>query len=264
MLDFDSIDDWAPGLERALTKVVPAVARRAIAATNFEFIEDARDALLSRTDRRALVTTALGWIQGNRVRAYHGTRLAKSDIESIRDRGLRPLLAGLRRQRLERALSSHPQWTRVQGRLQAALDAFSSGKAGQRENQVHLTVSRAGLTRAFSHYLTHGSEFDQHVAHELLGESGVALLAQDGHPVIVAIDVPGPIALDAAHCYFTVEEMVGRGDMPNLVHEFLGAWAFKLAVPTHQTSTQKLDCGLMFRDAVPVDWIASIDEQPCA
>lgn len=265
MLDFDSIDDWAPDLGRTLRDVVPAATRQSIAARKSEFIEGARDVLLSKVDRQTLVAAVLGWIRGAGVRAYHGTRLTESEIESIRDHGLRPLVAEQRRQRLERALSPHPQWPSVQGRLQAALEAYGGvGKSGDREGQVHLTLSRAGLTKGFSHYLTHGSEFDQHVAHDLLGASGVALLAQDGKPVVVAVDVPGPIALEGAHRHLSVEQMISRGDLPNLVREFLGDWAFRLAVPTHQSSARKLDCGIWFRDAVPADWIASVEMQRSA
>jgi hypothetical protein len=42
--------------------------------------------------------------------------------------------------------------------------------------KVHQTVSPAGLTRSFNHYLTHGSEFDLMVAQHFLGTDGKALL----------------------------------------------------------------------------------------
>jgi hypothetical protein len=116
---------------------------------------------------------------------YHGSRLTQDEVASIREIGLIPLVAAARRSRLARAFSTHPRWTNVADQLDAAIHAHGAGeRAGRREAQVHLTLSRSGLTGSFNHYLTHGSEFDQHVAYALLGQEGKDLLATDGEPVL--------------------------------------------------------------------------------
>ncbi len=248
-------------LGTALEPVVPDAVRHSISLTRFEFSEDALDLLLLSVDRAAIVAATLKWIQATSVRAYHGTRLMESEIASIRDQGLLPLVPETRLSRLTRILSQHPQWPSVRDRLRMMLAAQGGiGKLRPREGQVHLTLSRAGLTLGFNHYLTHGSEYDQHVAHELLGTEGINLLSLDGKPMIVAVDVPGPIAIEAAHPNFTVDQMSNRGELPNLVRELLQAWALKLATPDFQTSMEKFDCGLCFLESVPANWISSIEE----
>lgn len=261
MLDFDSIDDWAPRLEQALTLAVPRAAWRAIVASKPEFSEDALDALLLHAERETIIRSTLTWIRGQEVMAYHGTRLNPAEAHSILTTGLKPLVPQQRKHRLERALSKHPDWRAKADRLDQTICAHSvTGRSGRREGQVHLTLSRAGLTDGFNHYLTHGSEFDQQVAHELLGEEGVALLAADGNPILVTVSVPGHNALLGSHRYYTSEEMIRRGEVPNIVRQLLEAWSFRLANPTYEVSRQKFDCGIRFDESVPPLWIASVQE----
>ena len=260
MLDYDYIDDWAPQLERALTDLVPSTARQTIAATRYEFVEDALEDLLRRVDRGRVVERTLSWITESQVMAYHGTRLTEEEAHSIEANGLQPLVAHHRRGRLQRALSPHRAWPAVEGKLDEVLRAHSgTGKSGRREGQVHLTLSRSGLVEGFNHYLAQGSEFDQQVAFDLLGHEGRALLAADGAPRIVKVAVPGRYAVEGTQRYFTVEQTIARGDLPNLVAPFLVAWAFKLSDPAYQSSSRKLDCGIWFWEAVPAAWITSID-----
>ena len=95
-----------------------------------------------------------------------------------------------------------------------------SNKAGRRESQVHLTLSRCGLLHAFNHYLTHGSEFDQHVAYALLGNEGKELLRKDGKARVIKVSVPGDIALNAANRYFPIDDQpLEKGQLPNLVED---------------------------------------------
>jgi hypothetical protein len=124
---------------------------------------------------------------------------------------------------------------------------------------VHLTLSRAGLTDAFNHYLTHGAEFDWHVAAELLGEEGQELLSKDGTPYVIQVAVPGDLALTAAHPHFTVDDMRERGELPNIVHQFLDVWCFRLSRPGYQSRKLRVDCGMVFESAVPAEWIKRID-----
>lgn len=124
---------------------------------------------------------------------------------------------------------------------------------------MHLTLSKAGLTDRFNHYLTHGAEFDQRVAYALLGPNGKQLLARDGKPTVIQVAVPGSLALEAAHPHFGIDDMKARGDVPNLVNEFLEAWSYRLAYRGFQSRTLKIDCGMVFRSIVPPAWILSLE-----
>jgi hypothetical protein len=109
---------------------------------------------------------------------------------------LRPLVASERQSRLTRALAAHRDWPQVRGDLDRVLTTYGEGNhAGRRQGQVHLTLSRAGLENGFNHYLTHGSEFDQHAAHALLGDEGKELLRRYGRPILIKVKVPGEVAL---------------------------------------------------------------------
>ncbi len=140
------------------------------------------------------------------------------------------------------------------------LREFGPGeRAGRREGQVHLTLSRGGLVNGFNHYLTRGSEFDQRVAHTLLGADGTALLEADGEPMIISVAVPGQVALDAANRYSAVDECLAHGEVPVLVDEFVKSWCYGLAHPGFDCSTLEVDCGLVFESTVPAAWIVGID-----
>ena len=210
--------------------------------------------------RDNVIDGTLAWISSSNIVAYHGTRLISEDLAAIQSTGLVPLNADARRKRLHRVLSQHPNWPGVEDRLNAAIHSHGTGAvAGSREGQVHLTLSRASLANSFDHYLTHGSEFDQCVAKAFLGPTGLALLARDGTPTIIGVSVPGQEALDAAHPYFTADDLRNRGDTPNLVKEFLEAWSFKVAHPEFQSTSLRLDCGMIFWRIVPAAWIKSVD-----
>jgi hypothetical protein len=265
VLDYDAIDEWAPRLGQALNAVVPLKARCAVATSHPEFVEDSLDTLLLHANKPTVAHCTLAWIRGQDVAAYHGSRLSPAEAQSIRTSGLKPLRPEQRKLRLERALSGHSLWSVKVSLLDEAIRLHSGiGKSGRREGQVHLTLSRVGLTAGFNHYLTHGSEFDQYVAHELLGQAGVDLLATDGTPTVVTVSVPGESAVLGSHRYFTAEEMISRGELPNIVRQILEAWSFKLANEAYQTISRKLDCGIWFEEAVPPEWIACVQEWPAA
>jgi hypothetical protein len=228
-----------------------------------EVIEDARDLLFKLSNREAIVDAALAWIRSTTVLGYHGTRLTEGEIASVQTVGLLPLKAQARRDRLIRALSPHPRWSEVANGLDAAIEAHGPGNcSGWREGQVHLTLSRAGLVNSFNHYLTHGAEFDQHVAYALLGTEGERLLGLDGKPRIIQIAVPGDFALDASHPHFGIGDLRAKGDVPNLVGSFLDAWSYRLAHPKFQARTLKVDSGMVFRSTVPATWVMDIETLP--
>jgi hypothetical protein len=96
------------------------------------------------------------------------------------------------------------------------------------------------------------------VAYELLGSEGKELLAHDGEPRVIQVAVPGNLALNAAHPYFSIDDLRAKGDVPNLVSEFLEAWSYRLAYPGFQSRTLKVDCGMLFFSTIPADWIVHL------
>jgi hypothetical protein len=263
MIDFDNIDDWAPKLTASLKGHVPHIVEQRLVAAAPRYIEDARDLLFKLSNREAIIDAALVWIRSTTVLGYHGTRLTEGEIASVQTVGLLPLKAQARRDRLTRALSPHPRWSEVANGLDAAIKAHGLGNcSGWREGQVHLTLSRAGLVNGFNHYLTHGSEFDQHVAYALLKTEGERLLGLDGKPRVIQIAVPGDLALDASHPHFGIDDLRAKGDVPNLVRSFLDAWSYRLAHPKFQARALKVDSGMVFRSTVPATWVVNIETLP--
>ena len=156
MMCFDDIDEWATTLSGLLLPLAPTDIQRRLQTAAPEYIEDARDLFLRFVERESVIDTMLDWVRSTSVARYHGTRLTLADVESIRANGLVPLTAVARRERLQRALSRHPNWNRVASRLDEAIHSVGPGCAvGNREGQVHLTLSRSGLSDGFNHYLTH-------------------------------------------------------------------------------------------------------------
>lgn len=259
MIHYDEIDDWVPSLNAAVGSLVSGKVRSALMQAQPECVEDALDLLFELANRDAVIDATLEWIRSNQIVGYHGSRLTDDDIVSIREHGLIPLRAAARRLRLTRALSCHPLWLEVASKLDGVLTEYGAGgRGGCREDQVHLTLSREGLMRGFNHYLTHGAEFDQCIAEELLGSDGKILLSKDGAPILVTIAVPGAVALTAAHPHFSIEDIRSNGSVPNLAREFLRAWSYHIAHPGFQSASLEVDCGMVFRNVVPAVWIVSL------
>ena len=252
MLDFDDNRTWGLLLTDAVgVLILESIPDRFVAAAP-ELVEDARDLLFEWIDRDSVIDATLAWIRSATLVGYHGTRLIDAEVDSIQAHGILPLKADARRARLIRALSSHPRWNDVALRLNSTLHQYGQGeKAGRREGQVHLTLSRCGLLNDFNHYLTYGSEFDQDVAVALLGDEGKELLRKDGDARVIWVAVPWAIALKAAHPYFSVDSLRNKGDLPNLVDDFLKAWSYGLAYPNFECRTLEVDCGMLFESIVP-------------
>ena len=240
ILDFDNSFTWGPQLGAALEGVVSQAVVKKLTAAAPEYVEDAYRMLLESTDCTKVMEGGTAWIRSSTVAAYHGTRLTNAELSSICRRGLVPLEATARRERLERALSQHPDWNGVANRLDSTLQKYGDGgEAGERQGQVHLTVSRSGLVDGFNHYLTYGSEFDQTIAQDLLGTSGKDCLRGDGLARVICLAIPGDVALDAANRFKSVDEELAKGQAANLVHEFLSAWSYELTHPGYNCATQK-------------------------
>ncbi len=257
--DYDNIDEWAPRLAELLKSLLPLNIAEIVRKANPEYVEDARDLVLEHGDRVPIVEAILGWLRASTVAAYHGTRVTEEEAASIEREGFRPLKVADRRKRLERALSAHPEWEKAAQRFDDVVTKFVNGYAGGREGQVHFTLSRAGLA-SFDHYITHGAEVDQHMARELVGDDGLQLLENDGTRTVYKIGVSGDVALEATHRFFSPEEMMHRGDLPNIVAEILNAWAFRLARPGYQSRKLEIDCGLVFYKPVPPESIISKEQ----
>ena len=259
IIDFDNIDEWATSLENALHPLMTDSARKKLAESKLQYIEDTRNLLFKLTNRNEVIDAVSDWFRSKKIAGYHGTRINETETISIQLDGLLPLNATTRRNRLIRALSSHPKWNEAAKQLDEVIKSHGQGnRDGKREGQAHLTLSMAGLVYGFNHYLVYGSEFDQHVAQKLLGKDGMELLSLDGEPKVIKVAVPGDLALKAAHPFFSVEKVRAMGDIPNLVNEFLKSWSYRISNPNFQSRQLKVDCGMIFWKAIPADWIAEI------
>ena len=260
MVDFDVIDAWKPKLSDVLHPYMAENKLAKLVSVQTKDPSVALDSLFSLGDRNAIFDATIAWIKAVSIVGYHGTRLIDSEVISLKQNGLIPLKSSDRRRRLKRVLSRHDRWPEVESKFKDTIRNFGPGqKGGQREGQSHLTLSRNGLITASNHYLTHGSEFDQRVAYELLGDDGEELLRDDGEPRLVKVAVPGDKALDAAHPHFTVDDLLESGDVPNLVSQFLGSWALKVGHSEFQCRTLEVDCGMIFSSVVPPSWIVNIE-----
>ncbi len=261
MIDFDRIEDWAPKLTNALDGVLPKSIHSTLIEASPEYIEDACDFLMENSDKNAIIEKTIGWIASDKVLGYHGSRMNSEEVESVRQNGLHPLKATSRRVRLERALSPHPRWPEVGANLDDVIQKFGAGEhGGRRENQAHLTLSRTGLVNSFNHYPTYGSEFDMHVAYDLLGNDGKELLKKDGDPRVACFAVPGIVALDTAHPTFSISDLRERGDLPNIVDKFISYYSYRLAYPDFTPRAKGVDCGMVFRSVVPSEWLMEIED----
>lgn len=260
-IDFDDGATWIGPLGEALQDLLPADVATRIQAANPEYVEDALDALFEIANRNQIIEHTLDFVRKGSVIGYHGTRLNQSELERIEAEGLVPLHSRDRKIRLERALQSHPNWHEAKRGLDDALEKHGSGEfAGRRERQVHLTLSRMGLLTGFNHYLTYGSEFDQHVAQHLLGKDGKTFLSRDGVAYVLSFIIPGETALAAAHPFFSIEDIMRIGDVPNIASEMLKAWSFAHSRPGFEPNRLRVDCGLVFNDTVPADWLKGVEK----
>lgn len=260
MIEFDEIDYWFPQLSSHLGSIVTPSILSQLKSEDIEYIEDALRRLVGWVDANELVDETIDWISSIEMLAFHGTRLTSIEANSIRQDGLQPLKAMDRFVRLERALRSHPRWQAVKGKLASEIERHGEGAAaGLREGQIHLSLSRSGLLEDYDHYLVYGSEFDQRVAHSLLGDSGVELLAQDGKPTLVLIRMPGNEVLSAAQWPTSVEDIRRRGDVPNVVREMLQLWAYKIIHADYQPTSIDGDCPITLTSPIPSSWVFDVE-----
>jgi len=259
LLDFDNIDVWAINLDKILYPLITDSTIKKIRESKFKYIEDSQDLLFKLTNRDQIINAVIEWICSNKIVGYHGTRITKVEIDSIRKNGLLSLNAIDRVSRLTRVLSSHPEWDDIKNKLNDTIQSHGKGNySGRREGQAHLTLSKSSLTNWFNHYISYGSEFDQRVVVELLGEEGKDLLAKDGISKVIKFSIPGNLALKAAHPIGSLEQKIQNGEVPNLVNQFIKAWSCRIVNSNFQSSDLCIDCGMVFLDTIPPEWIVEI------
>lgn len=260
MVDYDEIDNWKEHVDKVLSSHISENIKQELISYKSQYIEDACDQLFRIADREKIIDAILNWILSTNIIGYHGSRLTDNEVLAIQEDGLIPLHSENRRERLTRALSKHHKWLEVKANLGNSIQKYGQGcYNGKREGQVHITLSRTGLTNSFNHYLRFGSEFDQRLAVDLLGAEGKRLLEQDGIPRLIRLSIPGSDALTASHPYFSVDDLRNKGDLPNLVKEFIIAWAFKINNPSFQSRVLQVDCGMIFYKTIPPSWILNIE-----
>lgn len=262
MIYYDKIETWETSFRDLVIRLLGEEAVRNLASSYFEFIEDAGDFVANHSDIQTLSTQIESWLQESEFCGFHGTRLLPEEILSVQQKGLRPLLATDREQRLREIFARHPSWSSVESRLLEVLeDVGPSEKQGRRQGQVHFSLSRSGLVNGFNHYLTHGSEFDQHVAHRLFDDqSGLELLKSETVPILVHVSFSGDQLIQGAHPHFSYSDVLDMGEIPGLARTFLNAWAFKAANPAYDIEKLRTDCCMMERAATPPERILNVEK----
>lgn len=253
-IDVDQTGVWVPALRHYLADLLPSELEANLTAARPEYLSDASEVVLAGPNREAIISRCADWVRANCVIAYHGTRLDDAEQASVRSLGLRRLDAEARADLLARRLSRHPDWQSGKHRFAHLIREISAGKFGNREGQVHLTLSRNGLLHSFNHYLVEGSEFEGHVARQLFGMAGQKLLQTGRRPTLVKVVMPGAIALAAANPFGWPKPL------PNLIRELLNTWSYCQFDPAYEPHSGDVDCGLMFNEDLPAAWILALDE----
>ena len=76
---------------------------------------------------------------------------------------------------------------------------------------------------------------------------------------MIKVAIPGSEVIAGAHRYFSADDLRSKGDLPNVVRDFLQAWAYRLSHPTFQSETLRVDCGAVFRETIPASSVVSIE-----
>lgn len=261
MIYYDKFETWERSFGHLVVNLVGQNLAEVLASSNFDYVEDAGDFVVRHVGSTTVSTQIHDWLRTNEFCVFHGTRLLPEEILSVKQKGLRPLVAADREQRLRKILEPHPQWSVVQDKLREVLEDVGPNRTqGLREGQVHFSLSRSGLVNDFNHYLTYGSEFDQHVVQRLFGnQSGLQLLNSQTLPILVHVRMTGEELIQGAHPFFSYYDVVGMGDIPGLARTFLNTWAFKAMKPSFDVATLRTDCCMMQSVATPPERIFDIE-----
>ena len=138
MIHYDRFETWEKSFGDMVVRLIGEEAVKHLASSNFEFIEDAGDFVVNHSDCKAASTAIQSWLLAQEICVFHGTRLLPEEILSVQQKGLCPLVAADREQRLREILRRHPRWRSVENRiLEVIEDVGPKEKQGRREGQVH-------------------------------------------------------------------------------------------------------------------------------
>ncbi|WP_374311723.1 hypothetical protein [Dongia sp.] len=261
--DFDSIDDWNPFLSETLSGIVPIEAIMQSQSTPPEYIEDARDLVIRniRVDKKRLYGAVESWLCERPFRAYHGTRLFPDELNSIQQKGLVPTTIQDRVNRTKRVLQEHPDWNQLRLRFEPALHEFLNKHHQKvRAGQVHLTISRGGVTHGFNHYLVYGAEFDQRFIQLLTAQGRADIMKRGTTPYLLTFEMPGDVAVDRMIAYANKFAAIRNGEPFDLIRKLIGHWAWKQFFPEFSSGTQEEDLGLVFYEIVRPEWLVRAEE----
>lgn len=257
IIDFDNIEGWLPSFEIDIRTLVSDEVIEYLKYGEFELIDDVVDELFRHVDRGNLSELAVKWIKNNNLVCYHGTRLTDEEICVFGSHGLSPLRKFDRKARITRALSSAEGWSDIEPKLDERIEEVAESY-GNREGLVCAAMSLSFLKSGQCEYLKYGSEFDQRFAQRYFKEDGLDLLSRDGSGVIVSLSVPGSDAIRAAHDILGVEELINRGDLPNLAGRFIQAWCVQVSSSSIQFMKHQVDDSMNFRERIPASWILGL------
>lgn len=262
MIYYDKFQTWDVSFNDLVEPLIGLQNLTKLTTSGFEFIEDAGSFVSSLTGIELISSEILSWLTKNEFCVFHGTRLLPKEVASIRELGLQPLTALSRQERLSEVFGNHDDWEVVKENLTEVLDDVGpKEKQGRREGQVHFSLSRSGLVNGFDHYLTHGSEFDQHVASRLFPDnSGLRLLQSKTVPYLVHVKMSGEDLVKGAHPHFSYQDVIEMGEVPGLGATFLNAWAFKKSNPNFDIRKLRSDCCVMQKKPTSREKIMEIEE----
>jgi hypothetical protein len=233
VIDYDSVEEWAPWFSDALMRIPPPGLREALSQSNPRDINEAGDYTIAAIGRDRLVEHLNRELAGCAVRAYYGTRLTEPDLRSIKTEGLRALNLDNRREALRATLGRHPNWSsEKEQQFDTLVEGLKRGRAGGRENgRVHACVWR--LLLGCNHYLKYGSEAELYIAEALFGESGRELLRLDRSAKLVSWTAPFSSGFP-------------RDNLPELLRRLTDAWAFRVVNPSFSVVKQRNGSALSF------------------
>lgn len=262
MILFDKFESWEASFGDLMVALIGQANMQKLPKLVFEYVEDAGDFVSSFSGTRVVSLEIGKWLYQNEFCVFHGTRLLPLELASIKEIGLRTLVAFDRQSRLIKILRNHSDWDVVKEKLSETLDAVGpQEKQGRREHQVHFSLSRSGLVNCFDHYLTHGSEFDQHVASRLFPDgSGLRLLQSETMPYVVHVRMSGQDLVKGAHPHISYQDAIDMGETPGLAATFLNAWAFKKSNPLFDIEELRTDCCVVQNNPTPLEKILEVEE----
>jgi hypothetical protein len=261
VIDYDQIEEWGSWFEEMISPIASEGLLTSIREAHSEYFSDARDQIVQEVGRLRLIDHLNDRLAPYGVRVFHGTRVTKEEARQIQATGLKALKLIDRRDALTAIFSQHAEWSGKAGLLDAQLHRFGSGWAtgggGRREDDsVHFCLSRAGILQGCNHYLTHGAEVDQHIAHALFPDgSGLELLKRNRTAKLISFVARFPDAAVAANPYGFPEH-----ELPALISKLLSAWAYKLAHPDFSVANEQDGAALKFLAPITPERLERVED----